>query len=246
MVAGRVQSRASFSRGHGDVFSWRDSWTGNRLAASVAGVVFAFNGLTWHSLMWPNDIAGLGWMPWVVLASERAWREGGRRVAVAALVGALQMLTGAPEIILLTWVFLGVLWLGQVYLAKVSRRQLILRAMAVTILVAGVAAAQLLPFLDLLGHSHRDSGFSDTSGWAMPLSGPANFLVPLFHCYAASQGVFVQYDQYWISSHYLGAGAMALALAGRVGRAETRRVRSAIGGRGGERGDGAGRTRVSL
>jgi len=197
-------------------------WTGNRLAAAVAGIAFAFNGLTWHSLMWPNDIAGLGWMPWVVWTAERAWREGGRRIVAAALVGALQMLTGAPEIILLTWVFLGVLWLAQFGLAQVPRGKLILRAAAVGLLVAGVAAAQLLPFLDLLAHSHRDTSYSSSTGWAMPLSGPANFLVPRFHCFTTSQGVVVQYDQYWIASHYLGAGLMALAVAGAWGRRNRR------------------------
>src|SRR5580704_9366963 len=44
-----------FMAGLGMYFLAR-SWTGNQLAASVAGFLFAFNGLTWHSLMWPNDI----------------------------------------------------------------------------------------------------------------------------------------------------------------------------------------------
>ena len=41
-------------------------WTASGLAASLAGVAFAFNGLTLNCLMWPNNIAALGWMPWVV------------------------------------------------------------------------------------------------------------------------------------------------------------------------------------
>src|SRR5579863_10175215 len=82
-------------------------WTGQPFAAAVAGVIFAFNGLTWTSLMWPNNIAALGWMPWVVLLVEKAWnRGGGRSLALAVLAGAMQMLAGAPEIILLTWSFL--------------------------------------------------------------------------------------------------------------------------------------------
>jgi hypothetical protein len=36
------------------------------LALGVAGVAFAFSGLSLHCLMWPNNIAALGWMPWVV------------------------------------------------------------------------------------------------------------------------------------------------------------------------------------
>src|SRR5206468_4028257 len=79
-------------------------WTGNRLAASVAGVAYAFNGMTLNCLMWPNNIAALGWMPWVILVAQRAWTNGGgRNIAAAVTVAAMQMLSGAPEIVLLTW-----------------------------------------------------------------------------------------------------------------------------------------------
>src|SRR5438045_8620004 len=40
-------------------------WTNDRLAASVAGIVFAFNGLTVAFLIWSNNLAALGWLPWV-------------------------------------------------------------------------------------------------------------------------------------------------------------------------------------
>ena len=86
-------------------------WTARPLAAAVAGLAFAFNGLTLHCLMWPNNIAALGWMPWLVLLASRAVNEGGRTLLLAALVGALQMLSGAPELILLTWALIGALWL---------------------------------------------------------------------------------------------------------------------------------------
>ena len=74
-------------------------WTNNSFAAAFAGVAFAFNGLTLNLLMWPSHIATLSWMPWVVLAVEPAWREGGQKIILAAFVGALQMLAGGPEII---------------------------------------------------------------------------------------------------------------------------------------------------
>src|SRR5208283_1264509 len=74
-------------------------WTRNQLAASVAGVVFGFNGLSLNLLMWPSHIATFSWMPWVVLAVEMAWLEGGRKVVAAALAGAMQMLAGGPETI---------------------------------------------------------------------------------------------------------------------------------------------------
>jgi hypothetical protein len=188
-------------------------WTGNALAASVAGMVFGFNGLSWHMLIWISNLAAWAWMPWVVLTVEQAWSKGGwRRIGLASVAGAMQMLSGAPEIIFLTWAFLGAMCLGQSMVGTIERGRMLGRFVGVTLLVAGLSAAQLLPFLELLAHSNRDPNFSGGS-WAMPLSGLGNFLVPLFHCFSGVYGVFVQHDQYWTSSYYLGAGVTALALA---------------------------------
>jgi len=85
-------------------------WTEHRLSASVAGVAFVFNGITLSCLNWPNYAVALGWMPWVVLWTERAWREGGRTLIVAASAATMQLLAGVPEIVLLTWLLLLVLW----------------------------------------------------------------------------------------------------------------------------------------
>src|SRR5208283_3794874 len=41
-------------------------WAGNRFAAGVAGVGFVFGALMLNCLMWPNNIAAMGWLPWVV------------------------------------------------------------------------------------------------------------------------------------------------------------------------------------
>src|SRR5438093_2087749 len=89
------------------MFRLAERWTGNRAAAGVAGLAFAFNGLTLNALMWPNNIAALGWMPWVISWMEQGWQKGGRALALAALVATMQMLTGPPEIILCTWLLAG-------------------------------------------------------------------------------------------------------------------------------------------
>lgn len=186
-------------------------WTQSRLAASVGGLAFVFNAVLLHSLMWPNNMAGFAWMPWVVLAVESAWREGGRRIVVAGLAGALQMLSGAPEVILLTWLFLGALLLLELWPERELRARMPLRFAAVIALVAGLAAAQMLPFLDMLRASQRHEEFSDST-WAMPLWGWANYLVPLFRTRGTASGVYVQPDQFWIQSYYLGIGVAWLAV----------------------------------
>src|ERR1017187_5795126 len=210
---------------------------GNSFAAAFAGMAFAFNGLTLNLLMWPSHIATLSWMPWVVLAVEGAWREGGRKIIFAAFLGAMQMLAGGPETIFLTWILLLALWIQQLIagggdasppafsatLASPPRVAIFWRFPLVAALVIVLAAAQLLPFLDLAAHSQRGAGYADTR-WSMPGWGWANFLVPMVFGGTWTEGVFFQYQQSWTSSYYLGIGALWLALLA-VWTVRERRVR---------------------
>jgi hypothetical protein len=201
-------------------------WTGHRLAAAVAGAAYAFNGLMWYGLMWANLTAGLGWMPWVVLAAEQAWHRGGRAVIGAALAGAMQMLTGGAEAIAQTWLLLGVLWLAHFVQGRTARVRIAGRALAVGGLTVGLAAAQLWTFLDLLAHSQRSTEYARVGMAgiaALPLTGWANYLVPRFRCVPGPQGVFLQAGQAWTGSYYLGVATVTLALLA-VWRARSRQV----------------------
>ena len=187
-------------------------WTHDRLAASIAGVVFALNGLTLNCLMWTSNLAALSWQPLVMLWAEQAWRTGGaRRMAVAALAGAMQMLSGAPEIIVFTWTMLGMLWLGQAWQKQIPTGPGLRRFVVLVGLIAGLSAMQLLPFFDLLKHSNRDSAYAFANTWPMPIWGWVNFVVPLFHCRPTMLGAWMQAHQVWTSSYYLGIGTLALA-----------------------------------
>jgi hypothetical protein len=205
------------------MYSLARRWTGNGFAASVAGLVFVFNGITLSCLIWPNYTVALGWMPWVVLLAERAWREGGRTLIWAIAVSALQLLSGVPEIVLFTWLFVLAVCAGESWKTEAGRWRIDWRSwrrlLTIAIAVAGLTAAQTLPFLDLLSHSQRDTGFA-TTRWTLPGWGWANLLVPLFHCFETYQGVFFQHDQEFFSSVYLGLGPLMLAIlaAGQVRR----------------------------
>lgn len=87
-------------------------WTNHRLAAALAGVIFCFNGLSLNFLMWPSHVATFSWMPWVLWLGQRAWREGGKALVWGTAAGAMQMLAGGPETIMLTWLILLVLACG--------------------------------------------------------------------------------------------------------------------------------------
>jgi hypothetical protein len=185
-------------------------WVQERYASAVAGLVYVFNGVTFSCLLWPNYTVALGWMPWVILLVERSWREGGRWLGLSALACALQLLSGVPEIVLFTWLVTGLFWVRDLWGTGVGRWRLAGRLCVVLFLAAGLAAAQLLPFFDLLAHSQRNPGFATTK-WAMPTWGWANLLVPMFHCFQTPQGTFFQFGQEFLSSYYLGSLILVLA-----------------------------------
>ena len=173
-------------------------YSGSSIASTAAGLGFAFGGLLLGSLKYPNNIAALGLMPWTIWSVEAAILAGGRSLIVAALIGGVQMLAGAPEIIALTWIYSGLRVLCSPLEAW---RTSFFRLTLIVSVVALLCAAQLLPFLDLIAHSQRNQSFGD-SQWSMPIWGWANFFVPLFHCFPSYHGVYAQPDQYWISSYY--------------------------------------------
>ncbi|MFA6544878.1 MAG: YfhO family protein [Limisphaerales bacterium] len=215
-----------------------ERWTGSRFGAAVAGVAFVFSGLVLGCVIYPNYLVALGWMPWVVLATRRAWQEGGRSIVLAALAGAMQMLSGAPEIILLTWGLLAALLVTEVFSVQCSvfskgvksaaplgqseakTEHWILntdyfptvrRYVSVIALITGLCAAQLLPFFQLLSLSQR-SGDAVNTFWSLPGWGWVNLFFPLFMNFQTEQGVFVMIGQSFFPSVYLGIVPLTLAL----------------------------------
>jgi hypothetical protein len=190
-------------------------WTRSDFAAVLAGIGFAFNGLMQNSLMWPNNMAAFGCLPWVILTVETGVAKGGWSVVIAALVGGLQMLTGAPEVILLGWLLIGLLVFGkaiQEWCELRDRWLLALRMgrLAVIVgLIGMVAAAQLLPFLEWLHLSDR-MGEMKSGRWAASPYIWANFLLPWFDCVRSPQGLYAHNSQQWSHSFYPGMGMLIL------------------------------------
>ncbi len=201
-------------------------WGLGGFAAAFAGFAYVFNGVTLSCLMWISYTAFLAWSPWVLGCTMSAWRQGGRWIPLAALASAMQVLAGAPELTLLFWMLVGLLWLSEAVgrgtptgMARSGNAGSVpfwhsaARLAAVVGLAAGITMVQMLPFFDLLAHSQRDLNFGGNT-WAMPGWGWANLLVPLFHCYFVIHGPWFQPGQYLVSSYYLGVGVLVLAIAG--------------------------------
>jgi hypothetical protein len=186
------------------------NWSGHRLAGALAGVVFAFNGVMLSSLVWPSQIATFSWMPWVIWLAQRGWRQGGRQWIWGVAAGAMQMLTGGPETIVMTWLVVFVLAVVDLVRLKNDRKRIVFYFGGTVLLIGVICAAQLLPFLQLLRGSQRDAGFSSAMTGSLPTWGWANFLVPLFGTTCSSWGVYFQEGQQWIASYYVGVGTLFL------------------------------------
>jgi hypothetical protein len=89
-------------------------WSIGTFAATFAGVAAVFNGVILSSMEWSAYIAVLSWTPWIVLLAMQSWEKGGRWIVLAALASGMQILGGMPELVVLTWVFLGVLWVAMI------------------------------------------------------------------------------------------------------------------------------------
>jgi hypothetical protein len=119
------------------------------------------------------------------------------------------MLTGGVEVIMLTWILLGMLLVVEIISGDLPRAKIAMRFAASVFLITCLCAAQLLPFFDLLEHSQRQGNyFAEES--PIPATGWVNFFLPLFRC-EQSQGVFFQSGQYWILYYYSGVITVALA-----------------------------------
>jgi hypothetical protein len=126
------------------------------------------------------------------------------------MAGACQMLTGSPETILLTWLVVAAVFLRDVLQAREGFWMGSRRLVWAVVLITALSAAQLLPWFNFLLHGDRTSA-TGSGFWALAPWGLANFFVPLFHMSPSLSGVFMQDEQQWTSSYYIGILPLALA-----------------------------------
>lgn len=146
------------------------------VSSLVAGVLYALGGYVGGHVEQINQLQGLAWMPWAFLTFALAWHKRLRYVWLFGLVMALQTLAGHTQIVFITGVGLLIyaaadvladvraasFFTGEDWRVTLGRRF----ARGVWVLAAGgglalaLAAAQLIPTLELIGLSNREGGFS--------------------------------------------------------------------------------------
>lgn len=206
--------------GMGAFLAGRRTLALSRWAALFAAVLFGLGGYLSAQVEHVNQLQGLAWLPWFFVAlspvvaagrSTPTWREAFPPAAAVGVLFALQLLAGHTQTAFISGVAVA-LWL-LVHLLQGgggADRPRALRRMGVVLGVGAVlafllAAAQLLPTLELTAQSSRQSG--------LPLNEVLSFSWNPLHMTRAllpayGQALFTEYVA------FLPLAALALAVVG--------------------------------
>ncbi|TNF77756.1 MAG: hypothetical protein EP299_04290 [Acidobacteria bacterium] len=140
-----------------------------RAASFVVGIVYAYGG---YSLSLANlfvRLLALPYLPLLVLAWHLYLSKQKRRYFVlAVLAGVLQVMAGAPELVLLTHLLLLVWTLAAGPFSQAPARR-VAALVLLGLLIVGISAVQLVPMAELVSQSSRGAGMSyeQWSHWSL-------------------------------------------------------------------------------
>lgn len=147
----------------------------------IAAYLFTFGGLIVSLTNVLNHFQTAVWLPWLILAGERAIRSySGKDLLILSSVGLIQLLAGSPELYAIS---VGLLCIYVV--ATVKQRHIIsyirplFVVIAANILVAGLAMVQLLPTIELFLQSRRPSSipYHEATAWSLNPISLINFFI---------------------------------------------------------------------
>lgn len=159
--------------GWGAYLAGRRALSLSRAAAMLTVVLFALGGYMTAQVEHINQLQGLAWLPWflVALSGKRLaasdWRRVLRQATAVALLFSLQLLAGHTQTAFITGVGVVVYWVATGHSPLASGRShftfYVLRflPLLIAVLLAGLlTAVQLLPTLELTQYSSRQGGLA--------------------------------------------------------------------------------------
>ncbi|MET0556899.1 MAG: YfhO family protein [Vicinamibacteria bacterium] len=192
----------------------------SRVAAAGAAAVFGASGPFLSLVSMWSHLVGAAYVPWVVWAFARA-ADGpsARRAAIAAVLLALSLVGGSPEMTALAALGTALVLLARPGgLARLFDRPRSAALAGGAVLGLALAAAQLLPTLDVVARSTRSLySREDALAWSLhPLTVPET-IVPArwadWTLTVTEKRDILELHQPFLLSIYLGAGAALLVAA---------------------------------
>ena len=152
----------------------------SRVSGILAGIALALGGFVHAHLGHIEQVSALAWLPWALLAADRAlgaerWPNALRPVVLLALALALCGLAGHPQ-----YFHMGIALVVGYSLATARPLARGLRALAGVALALGLVAVQMLPTWHLSRHSMRAGGlsFAAAADVSLPWSKAVTTLLP--------------------------------------------------------------------
>jgi hypothetical protein len=131
-------------------------------AAFLAASLFASSGMYLSSFEFYNHIAALAWMPWILLVLNREPRTGRSRFFALAVLWALLILAGSPEVIVIT----AILAAAQAFLKPGEWKKRLLAAVLPFAAACLLTAVQLAPSFEMLSQTGRET---QSTEWPLEL-----------------------------------------------------------------------------
>ncbi|MGC8745318.1 MAG: YfhO family protein [Candidatus Saccharicenans sp.] len=148
----------------------------SRKASFFASSLFFLSGMYLSSFEFYNHIAAMAWMMWVLLLQRLNKPIKSFGFAAYVLAWALLILAGAPEFIIIA----GLLTIGQLFFEPKKLSQLrtdVIKVALAGVLAVLIAAAQLLPSLELLQQTERTE---HAKMWPLELAQMVELVIPHF------------------------------------------------------------------
>jgi len=212
-------------------------WT----AATFGGIAFALGGYCTSMLWSGTHLVGFVWIPGILAAVDAlAERRSFSRVLLLAVLWASQLASGEALAPLVTGALAGAWMLarptapGAAWATSVVKRLGWLSLSVVA--TVSIAAVQLFPYLTLFSHHERRAGLSyeEVQHWAFHPARLVELLLPDVYGTLNEAGSFFAYaldneggdiDRWpWMSTPYVGAAVLLLAVAAWTSSREKRRV----------------------
>lgn len=187
-------------------------------SALTGGIVMLLSGylLSVHNLI--THLFAVPWFPLILLLYLRFIDSGRQKyIAYAAICLVFQFLAGAPEIVLMTLLVLGITALCPVLSMeqRIGLRHRISYFIVMTFVFVMLSSVQLIPFLELKSNSIRSSGLSYTEAtvWSLAWKDLLQFFLPDVFGYFREYSPREYFEnQSWLKTLYLGLSTIAISL----------------------------------
>jgi hypothetical protein len=210
------------------MFGYVHAITKSHFAGIVSGLVLGLSGFMMAHLAHTGMIAGVAWMPLLLLALHRL-RDGceARWLGLGTFAVCAMMLSGHPQITVYSYLLAAAYALALGFEPQPGRWRYWVTVLVLFVLGAGLSALQWMPTYELSKETFRDNfSYEDFTAFSLPIRQLAMLIFPFF--YGPQRGHFfgTAYWGEWNFAELSGfAGIVGLSLAAIALLARRDRVR---------------------